>query len=149
MVQSTYLGSIDELLSRWFHGQSKRRACLASGRGFSSFSSHQNIYRGKTSCCGRIVWILRPTFCSYALRMYLYALKMESQNQIFCYARCIRQKRVMSLRCPSLRHCARVTQLQPFEEMLQRWRAVGNTVSHLTGPRYKPQTFPIDERVTP
>ena len=28
-----------------------------------------------------------------------------------------------------------------FEEMLQRWRAVGNTVSDLTGPRLKPQTF--------
>ena len=30
-----------------------------------------------------------------------------------------------------------------FEEMLQRWRAVGSTVSigNLTGPRFKPQTF--------
>ena len=27
-----------------------------------------------------------------------------------------------------------------FEEMLQRWRAVGNTVSDLTGPRFEPQT---------
>ena len=27
-----------------------------------------------------------------------------------------------------------------FEEMLQRWRAVGYTVSDLTGPRFEPQT---------
>ena len=27
----------------------------------------------------------------------------------------------------------------PFEEMLQRWRAVGNTVSDLIGPKIKPQ----------
>ena len=40
-------------------------------------------------------------------------------------------------------------QTDPFEEMLQRWRAVGNTVSNLTGPRYEPQTSRSrDERVT-
>ena len=34
-------------------------------------------------------------------------------------------------------------------EMLQRWRAVGNTVSDLTGPRFEPQIFRFkDERVT-
>ena len=27
-----------------------------------------------------------------------------------------------------------------FEEILQRWRAVGNTVSDLTSPRFEPQT---------
>ena len=37
----------------------------------------------------------------------------------------------------------------PFEEMSQRWRAVGNTVSDLTGLRFEPQTFRSrDERVT-
>ena len=37
----------------------------------------------------------------------------------------------------------------PFEEMLQRWRAVGNTVSDLTGLRFEPQTSRSrDERVT-
>ena len=36
-----------------------------------------------------------------------------------------------------------------FEEMLQRWRAVGNTVSNLVGPRFEPQTFHSrNERVT-
>ena len=36
-----------------------------------------------------------------------------------------------------------------FEEMLQRWRAVGNTVSNLTDPIFEPQTFRgRDERVT-
>ena len=37
----------------------------------------------------------------------------------------------------------------PFEEMLQPWRVVGNTVSNLTGPRFEPQTSRSrDERVT-
>ena len=37
----------------------------------------------------------------------------------------------------------------PFEEKSQRWRAVGNTVSDLTGPRFEPQTSRSrDERVT-
>ena len=36
-----------------------------------------------------------------------------------------------------------------FEEMSQRWRAVGNTVSNLTGSRFEPQTSRSrDERVT-
>ena len=35
------------------------------------------------------------------------------------------------------------------EEMLQRWRADGNTVSELISPRFEPQTFRSrDERVT-
>ena len=37
----------------------------------------------------------------------------------------------------------------PFEEMSQRRRAVGNSVSDLTGPRFEPQTSRSrDERVT-
>ena len=37
----------------------------------------------------------------------------------------------------------------PFEEMSQRWRAVGDTVSDLTGPRFESQTSRSrDERVT-
>ena len=36
-----------------------------------------------------------------------------------------------------------------FEEMLQWWRAVGNAVPDLTGPRFEPQTSRSrDERVT-
>ena len=37
----------------------------------------------------------------------------------------------------------------PFEVVLQRWQAVGNTLSDLTGPRFEPQTSRArDERVT-
>ena len=37
----------------------------------------------------------------------------------------------------------------PLEAMSQQWRAVGNTVFDLTGPRFEPQTFwSIDERVS-
>ena len=36
-----------------------------------------------------------------------------------------------------------------FEEMLQRWRAVGDTAFDLTGPRFEPQTSRFrDERAT-
>ena len=39
--------------------------------------------------------------------------------------------------------------IAPFEEMSERWRAVGNAVSDLTGPRFEPQTSRFrDERVT-
>ena len=41
----------------------------------------------------------------------------------------------------------RVGNTASFEEMSQRWPAVGNTVSNLTGPRFKPQTSRFrDER---
>ena len=34
--------------------------------------------------------------------------------------------------------------------MLQRWRALGNTFSYLTGPRFEPQTYRSrDERIIP
>ena len=69
-------------------------------------------------------------------------------NQIFHYTRCNTPKRVTSWRGPSPRHCARATQLL-FEEMWQRWRAFGSTVSDLTGSKFKPQTSRSrDERVT-
>ena len=37
----------------------------------------------------------------------------------------------------------------PFEEMPQGWRAVANTVSYFTGPKFEPQTSSSrDERIT-
>ena len=37
----------------------------------------------------------------------------------------------------------------PFEEMSQRWRAVGNTVANLTGPKFESLTYRSrDKRVT-
>ena len=48
-----------------------------------------------------------------------------------------------------LRVIAPASNTAPFEEMSQRWRAVGNTVSDLTGPRFERQTSRSrDERVT-
>ena len=58
-------------------------------------------------------------------------------DQIFYYARCITPKRVTSLRGPS-GVIAPVGNTTLFEEMWQRWRALGNTVSDLTGPRFEP-----------
>ena len=69
---------------------------------------------------------------------------------MFHYIRCISSKRITILLDPSLRHYARGTQLiRSFEEILQRWRAVGNTVSNLTGLIFETQTFRSrDERIT-
>ena len=68
-------------------------------------------------------------------------------NHIFHYTRCITLKLATSLRSPSPRHCA-CGNTAPFEEMSQRWRAVGSTVSNLTGPRSESQTSRCrDERV--
>ena len=36
-----------------------------------------------------------------------------------------------------------------FEEMSQRWRAVGNSVSDLTGPRFEPQTSAPETNALP
>ena len=75
---------------------------------------------------------------------------------MFHYTRWVTPKRVTSWRGPSLRHwpgqhssIRSPGNTAPFEEMSQRWRAVGNTVSDLTGPRFEPQTSRSrDERVT-
>ena len=60
-------------------------------------------------------------------------------NEIFHYTRCITLKHVTSLRGPSSCHCT-CSNTASFEEMLQRWQAIGNTVSDLTIPRFEPQT---------
>ena len=42
----------------------------------------------------------------------------------------------------------RLSNTAPFEEMWQRWRAIGSTMSDLTGSRFEPLTFcSRDERV--
>ena len=69
-------------------------------------------------------------------------------NQIFRYTCRIMPKRVKSSKGPSSRQCAGATQILS-KKMLLRWRAVGNTASDLTGPRFEPQTSRFqDERVT-
>ena len=79
---------------------------------------------------------------SQALCVWLITPRLSLIN-----TRCNTPKRVTSWRDRSPRHCARVTQL--FEETPQRWRAVGNIVSDLTGPRFEPQTSSSrDERAT-
>ena len=69
-----------------------------------------------------------------------YQCKKQSLN----YTRCIMPKRVTSggvhLRVLALG-------LHSSEETSQRWRAVGYTVSDLTGPGIEPQTFRADSDV--
>ena len=55
--------------------------------------------------------------------------------QIFYYIPSITPKRVTSVRGPNLRVIA-PGNTAPFEEISLRWRAVGNTVSDLIGPRF-------------
>ena len=68
---------------------------------------------------------------------------------MFYYARCNTPKRVTSLRGLYIRVIAPACNAAPFEEMSQRWRAIGNTVSDLTGAIFEPQISQSrDERVT-
>ena len=55
-------------------------------------------------------------------------------------------KRETSWRGPPISTSLRPGNTASIEEMSQRWQAVGNTVSNLTGPRFEPRTR--DERVT-
>ena len=57
-------------------------------------------------------------------------------NQIFDFSCCITPKCVTSWRV-HLRVIAPMGNTAPFEEMLQRWRAVGNIVSDLTDSRFE------------
>ena len=58
-----------------------------------------------------------------------------ASNQIFHFIRCITPKRVTSLRT-HMSVIALELNTAPFKEMRQQWRAVGNTMPNLTGPRF-------------
>ena len=67
---------------------------------------------------------------------------------MFCNICCITTKRVTTRRV-LLYVIATASNTAPFEEKLQRWRAVGNTMSDLIGLGFEPQSFRFtDERVT-
>ena len=63
---------------------------------------------------------------------------IKIKNQTFHYTRCITPKRVTSWR-GSIFASLRPGNTASFEETSQRWRAVGNTESDLTGPRFEPR----------
>ena len=70
-------------------------------------------------------------------------LRYDTSNQIFHYARCITPKRVTTSASLLSGYIA------PFEGILQRWRAVGNTVPNLAGQKFEPQASRCrEERVT-
>ena len=73
---------------------------------------------------------------------------LQIKSNFFHYICCITPKHLTSL-WVHLRVIAPEGNTASFEEMLQRWRAVGNTVSDVTGPRFAPQTSSSKgERVT-
>ena len=65
------------------------------------------------------------------------------EYQIFDYTHCITPKGVTSLQGSSPRHCARKT-ATPFEEISQRWQAVGNCV-RFEPPSPKKNALPLDQ----
>ena len=68
--------------------------------------------------------------------------------QIFYYIRSTKPKRVTSFR-GNFRVAGPTGNTALFEVMSQRWRAIDNTVSDLTGVRFEPQTsHSRDESVT-
>ena len=76
------------------------------------------------------------------------ALAYFKSNQIFHYTRCKYAEACNELAGP-ISASLRQGNTAPFEKMSQWWRAVGNTVSDLTAPRFEPQTFRSrDERIT-
>ena len=92
--------------------------------------------------CGDYPVVLRT---SRAVKIIVF-VKIEF-NQIFHYTRSSTPKRVTSLR-GLISASLRPGNTTPFEAMSQQRRAVGNTVSDLTGPRFKPQASSYrDERV--
>ena len=58
-----------------------------------------------------------------------------ASNQTFHFIRCITPKRVTSLRT-HISIIALALNTASFKEMRQQWRAVGNTMPDLTGPRF-------------
>ena len=58
-----------------------------------------------------------------------------ASNQIFHFIRCITPKLVTSYRT-HISVIALALNTAPFKEMLQQWRAVGNNMPDLTGPRF-------------
>ena len=70
---------------------------------------------------------------------WLFGNSKRYSNQIYHYTRCITPKCTMSLR-GHLRVIPPASYTAPVEEMSQRWRDVGNTVSDLTSPRFESRT---------
>ena len=93
---------------------------------------------------------IRPAFAyndtvNVTFKLYFnQILDVVSCENICHYTRCITQKCVTGWRAQSPHHCARATQLF-LKKMSQRWRAVGDAVFDLPGPRFEPTR---DERIS-
>ena len=87
-------------------------------------------------------------FCRICNTKFLKVLEFRSY-QVFHYTRCNMPKRATILRGPIPSGITLRPGSTALEEMLKRWRAVGNTVSNFTGLRFELQTSRFrDERVT-
>ena len=84
-------------------------------------------------------------FCSPVVPIS-FRISNSNGNQIFHYARCTEACNEFAGPIAASLHTDNTAS---FEEMSQRPRAVGNTVSDLTGPRLESQTSRSrDERIT-
>ena len=61
-------------------------------------------------------------------------------NQNFHYTRCVTPKCIRNKLSGYISASLLQGNTAPFEKMSQRWRAVGNTVSNLTVPKFESQT---------
>ena len=117
------------------------RGCNAFQRNFTSQGSFDVEFVAGFIFCSKIL-------VKYPIFDIIFSSFRNLFHQIFHYTRCNTPKRVTSLRGPYPHHCARTIQVL-LEEMSQQWRVVGNTVSDLTGPRFKLQSFHSDTNELP
>ena len=94
-----------------------------------------------------VLFVLSLSIKALTFYSLLPFLANKLKSKIFHYIHCVTPKRVTSCRAHP-RVIAPVNTVS-LKEMSQRWRAFGNTVSDLTGPRFEPQTSCFrDERVS-
>ena len=88
---------------------------------------------------------INTTSCSGKMTRILFT------NQIPHYSRCLTPKRATSLRGGPFFCIIVPGKLSSRQEMLQQWRAVDNTATGLTSPRFEPKTscFSDDRIIAP
>ena len=117
--------------------------------GWDMFIAHESSWHRKSEYQKKKIDWNRAIFTIYPQRSFkfqqqnfvfcfnLFDLKVITPNQVLYNTRCIAPKRVTNWR--SRRHF-RVIAPVSFEQISQRWRAVGYSESDSIGPRFEPQT---------
>ena len=108
---------------------------------FQFTPSHFNVWRKRQAN--------RLSKCRMLIGYWCYALKSKSKSKSNLSLYSLYYAEACNELAGPISPSLRPGNTAPFEEMSMRWRAVGNTVSDLTGPRFEPQTSCCrDEHVT-